>query len=154
MKIASWEDYKIIKASNGLKLEKWKNIKLLRPDPIIIWNDEKISKDECDAFYHRSNTGGGYWENINSVPSQWKVSYKNLTFNRLIWRYSIIFFFVGYFEKKLLYVVKKKLIYQTKQISEDINIFLFEKVISEYKNIKLNKVGDIFNKIQSVFSLC
>ena len=81
MKIASWEDYKIIKASNGLKLEKWKNIKLLRPDPIIIWNDEKISKDECDAFYHRSNTGGGYWENINSVPSQWEVSYKNLTFN-------------------------------------------------------------------------
>lgn len=81
MKIASWEDYKIIKASNGLKLEKWNNIKLLRPDPIIIWNDEKINKDECDAFYHRSNTGGGYWENINSVPSQWKVSYKNLTFN-------------------------------------------------------------------------
>lgn len=81
MKIASWEDYKIIKASNGLKLEKWNNIKLLRPDPIIIWNDGKINKDECDAFYHRSNTGGGYWENINSVPSQWKVSYKNLTFN-------------------------------------------------------------------------
>ena len=81
MKIASWEDYKIIKASNGLKLEKWNNIKLLRPDPIIIWNDRKINKDECDAFYHRSNTGGGYWENINSVPSQWKVSYKNLTFN-------------------------------------------------------------------------
>ncbi len=81
MKIASWEDYKIIKASNGLKLEKWNNIKLLRPDPIIIWNDEKINKVECDAFYHRSNTGGGYWENINSVPSQWKVSYKNLTFN-------------------------------------------------------------------------
>ncbi len=81
MKIASWEDYKIIKASNGLKLEKWKNIKLLRPDPIIIWNDEKITKDECDAFYHRSNTGGGYWENVNSVPSQWQVGYKNLTFN-------------------------------------------------------------------------
>ena len=58
------------------------------------------------------------------------IGYKNLTFNRLIWRYSIIFFFVGYLEKKLLYVVKKKLIYQTKQISEDINIFLFEKVIS------------------------
>lgn len=75
------------------------------------------------------------------------IGYKNLTFNRLIWRYSIIFFFVGYLEKKLLYVVKKKLIYQTKQISEDINIFLFEKVISEYKNIKLNKVGDIFSRI-------
>ena len=30
------------------------------------------------------------------------IGYKNLTFNRLIWRYSIIFFFVGYFEKKLL----------------------------------------------------
>ena len=90
MKIASWEDYKIIKASNGLKLEKWNNIKLLRPDPIIIWNDEKINKVECDAFYHRSNTGGGYWENINSVPSQWKVSYKTLTSLLLFFIVSII----------------------------------------------------------------
>lgn len=75
------DDYKIIKASNGEKLETWKNIKLLRPDPVVIWSNEKINEKEADAVYHRSNTGGGYWENLNNVPDRWTVKYKELTFN-------------------------------------------------------------------------
>lgn len=81
MLVSKWDDYKIIKASDGQKLESWKGIKLLRPDPIVIWNVGKISENECDAFYHRSSSGGGYWENINDIPSSWQISYKNLTFN-------------------------------------------------------------------------
>lgn len=75
------DDYKIIKASNGEKLETWKNIKLLRPDPVVIWSSEKIKDSEADAVYHRSTTGGGYWENIKNIPDRWTVKYKNLTFN-------------------------------------------------------------------------
>ena len=82
MKVSySWEDYKIIKASNGLKLEKWKDITLLRPDPIVIWNNGNLKNEKYDAVYHRSSSGGGYWENINNIPSSWQVKYKNLTFN-------------------------------------------------------------------------
>ena len=82
MKVSySWEDYKIIKASNGLKLEKWKDITLLRPDPIVIWNNGNLKNAKYDAIYHRSSSGGGYWENINNIPSSWQVKYKNLTFN-------------------------------------------------------------------------
>ncbi|MDD5865372.1 MAG: class I SAM-dependent methyltransferase [bacterium] len=82
MKVSySWEDYKIIKASNGLKLEKWKDITLLRPDPIVIWNNGNLKNEKYDAIYHRSSSGGGYWENINNIPSLWQVKYKNLTFN-------------------------------------------------------------------------
>ena len=82
MKVSySWEDYKIIKASNGLKLEKWKDITLLRPDPIVIWNNGNLKNEKYDAVYHRSSSGGGYWENINNIPSSWHVKYKNLTFN-------------------------------------------------------------------------
>lgn len=82
MKVSySWEDYKIIKASNGLKLEKWKDITLLRPDPIVIWNNGNLKNEIYDAIYHRSSSGGGYWENINNIPSSWQVNYKNLTFN-------------------------------------------------------------------------
>lgn len=82
MKVSySWEDYKIIKASNGLKLEKWKDITLLRPDPIVIWNNGNLKNEKYDAIYHRSSSGGGYWENINNIPSSWQVKYKNLTFN-------------------------------------------------------------------------
>ena len=77
----SWEDYKIIKASNGLKLEKWKDITLLRPDPIVIWNNGNLKNEKYDAIYHRSSSGGGYWDNINNIPSSWQVKYKNLTFN-------------------------------------------------------------------------
>ena len=81
MLISNWKDYKIIKASNGEKLEKWNNIKLLRPDPIVMWDLGKISENECDAVYYRSNTGGGYWKNINNIPSYWQIKYKDLIFN-------------------------------------------------------------------------
>lgn len=81
MLISNWKDYKIIKASNGEKLEKWNNIKLLRPDPIVMWNLGKINENECDAVYYRSNTGGGYWKNINNIPSYWQIKYKDLIFN-------------------------------------------------------------------------
>jgi len=74
-------DYKLIKASNGQKLEQWGNVTLLRPDPVIIWHDTKIDKNEADAVYYRSNTGGGHWENLKMVPERWTVNYKNLTFN-------------------------------------------------------------------------
>ena len=78
---SNWQDYKIIKASNGQKLEKWNNIKLLRPDPIVMWNIGDILENECDAVYYRSNTGGGYWKNIKSIPAYWQIKYNDLVFN-------------------------------------------------------------------------
>lgn len=32
-----WKDYEIIATGDGLKLERWKDIYLLRPDPQVIW---------------------------------------------------------------------------------------------------------------------
>lgn len=75
------KDYELLKVDRGMKLERWGSIKLLRPDPVVIWSTNSIKENEADAVYHRSNTGGGYWENINNVPPRWTVSYKNLTFN-------------------------------------------------------------------------
>lgn len=79
-----WEDYELIDASSGMKLERWNNIYLLRPDPQIIWDSyDLLTKyhDKISAVYYRSNKGGGYWDNLRSVPSSWNVKYKNLTFN-------------------------------------------------------------------------
>ena len=75
------KDYEIIKTSKGQKLERWGNITLLRPDPTIIWGSEDIDKNLADAYYIRSNTGGGYWQNNKNIPARWTVNYKNLTFN-------------------------------------------------------------------------
>lgn len=77
-----WKDYEILDASNGEKLERWKDVVLLRPDPQIIW-DNGVLKDKyrnIDAIYHRSNKGGGYWESVEKLPKAWKVKYKDLTF--------------------------------------------------------------------------
>lgn len=74
-------DYQILKASNKEKLEMWGNIKLLRPDPVIIWNDENINPSEADAYYTRSKSGGGSWQFKTSIPESWQVRYQNLVFN-------------------------------------------------------------------------
>ena len=71
-------DYEIIDASDGMKYERWNNVYLLRPDPLVIWKkDIKINK--LDATYIRSNKGGGYWDNNNL--NTFEVSYRDLKFN-------------------------------------------------------------------------
>ncbi len=78
-----WKDYECIDTANGEKLERWGDIILCRPDPQVIW-DEKASPamwKKAHAHYHRSSSGGGQWEYKSSIPEQWTVKYKNLTFN-------------------------------------------------------------------------
>lgn len=77
---SEWKDYKILKASKGEKLEDWNGTLLLRPDPVVTWNMGDFSEYKISAKYHRSNTGGGYWENILNTKDSWVVSYKNLKF--------------------------------------------------------------------------
>ncbi|MBE6739974.1 MAG: methyltransferase domain-containing protein [Ruminococcaceae bacterium] len=75
-------DYELIDAEGGERLERWKDIILIRPDPQVIWNGERKDKRWYDAhaIYHRSNSGGGYWEPLKKVPDVWSVDYRNLTF--------------------------------------------------------------------------
>ena len=79
-----WKDYELIDASCGEKYERWGNIYLLRPDPQVAWDNGNLRETyhgKIDAVYHRSNTGGGHWENLRNVPAAWTINYKNLTFN-------------------------------------------------------------------------
>ena len=77
-----WKDYELIDCSDGEKLERWGNIVLVRPDPQVIWNgNRKDSRwNNAHAIYHRSNSGGGYWEKLKAVPDVWSVQYEELTF--------------------------------------------------------------------------
>lgn len=84
MKIAeNWKDYEILDMSNGIKIEKWNNVILSRPDPQIVWKkdiDDKLI-NSVHAIYHRSKSGGGSWEYKKKVNDRWTVKYKDLTFN-------------------------------------------------------------------------
>lgn len=83
MKVSKeWKDYVVIATGDGEKLEKWANVKLLRPDPQVIWHSKKDLKKEqnLNAHYIRESTGGGHWNILKPMPEEWKISYKNLTF--------------------------------------------------------------------------
>ena len=78
-----WKDYEILDMADGMKLERWGNVVLTRPDPQIVWKDRSFKKlwNETFAIYERSSSGGGVWNYKKVVPKQWTVKYKNLTFN-------------------------------------------------------------------------
>lgn len=77
-----WKDYEVIDTTGGEKLERWGEYHLIRPDPQVIWNTDKIDSrwKHINGHYHRSNKGGGEWEFFN-LPKQWTIGYRNLTFN-------------------------------------------------------------------------
>lgn len=82
MRVAKWNDYELIDASAGERLERWGNVILIRPDPQIIWNTPKKNPlwHSANARYLRSSSGGGSWQMLKTVPPMWKIRYKDLTF--------------------------------------------------------------------------
>ncbi len=74
-----WKDYECLSAGNGEKLERWGNVILRRPDPQAMWVTNG-NWDNCDAFYHRSKKGGGYWEFNKKLKESWIINYKDLKF--------------------------------------------------------------------------
>ena len=73
----NWEDFEVIYAGGGAKYERWGDIYLDRPDPQAVW--PKLSEwPKPHALYNRSQTGGGSWTRIKSMPSNWNITYDSL----------------------------------------------------------------------------
>ncbi len=78
-----WKDYELIDAGEEEKLERWGKYILRRPDPQAIWRRNPGLKkiwENPDMFYHRSQKGGGSWENIKRIPESWQIQYQNMKF--------------------------------------------------------------------------
>ena len=83
MRIAeNWKDYTILATGDGYKLERWKDVVLLRPDPQVIWQAQRdlFACPDINAVYRRSDKGGGAWEFRKPMPEEWTVGYGDLTF--------------------------------------------------------------------------
>ncbi len=77
-----WQDYRILDAGDGEKLEQWGEFLLRRPDPQVLWpwTGSEALRNQVHAHYHRSDRGGGTWEMLRPVPSHWNVAYAAYTF--------------------------------------------------------------------------
>ena len=80
--VEGFKDYELIDADSGERLERWGDIILIRPDPQVIWSGKRADSRwrNPHAIYHRSNSGGGYWETVKKVPDVWSINYNDLTF--------------------------------------------------------------------------
>lgn len=76
----NWADYELLDTSDGERLERWGKYILIRPDPQIIWKNQKKHPmwNKADGIYRRSSSGGGAWIK-NNLPEQWNINYMNLT---------------------------------------------------------------------------
>ena len=81
----NWEDYALLDASDGNRLERWGKYILIRPDPQAIWSNRNSNLwNKADAIYKRSSSGGGYWDfkhNPKKLPDKWIIDYKPLDLN-------------------------------------------------------------------------
>ncbi|MBO6264100.1 MAG: class I SAM-dependent methyltransferase [Clostridia bacterium] len=77
-----WKDYSVIATGDGYKLERWGEVVLLRPDPQVIWKaqTDMSAYKSLNAKYLRSESGGGEWQYLKKMPSDWVISYGELKF--------------------------------------------------------------------------
>ncbi len=80
--VTDFPDYELIDATDGERLERWGEYLLIRPDPQVIWSGARkdVRWQAAHAVYHRSNSGGGYWEQLQYVPDVWAVHFGDLSF--------------------------------------------------------------------------
>lgn len=74
-----WEDFALLDAGDGMKLERWGEWTLARPDPQALWPRASEWK-QWHAWYHRSPEGGGAWQKRTSLPDEWTVAWQGLRF--------------------------------------------------------------------------
>ena len=82
MRVADgWQEYELLDATEGFRLERWGKAVLQRPDPQVLWGAEKKAAawQKVDAVYHRSEKGGGAWEYHKKLPERWSIAYRDLT---------------------------------------------------------------------------
>jgi 23S rRNA (cytosine1962-C5)-methyltransferase len=91
-----WRDYELLDCGDGMKHERWGDVRLVRPDPQVIWPRTAArskrpsgeaprsaeaasgSWNNWDGYYHRSEEGGGKWEFRRPLADHWTVAYQPL----------------------------------------------------------------------------
>ncbi len=83
---SDFNDYELLDTSDGERLERWKDILLIRPDPQVLWKNVRRHPlwTKANAHYHRSTKGGGSWEirhlDDDLLNKGWRIDRKKMAF--------------------------------------------------------------------------
>src|SRR3989338_8735786 len=79
--IASFDDYALLDSGEGEKCERFGDIIVLRPDPLILWPkaDENGAWKDAHAIYTREGEEGT-WVFPRPLPSLWQIGHQDLQF--------------------------------------------------------------------------
>ena len=80
-----WKDYELLDSGQGMKLERFGEYVLSRPEPKALW-DKELSEGEWNALTHTRFTPGagfgktgkedsGTWDRLRKMPDQWWIRY-------------------------------------------------------------------------------
>lgn len=83
--VSGWDDYELIDAGGGKKLERWGSIITIRPEVQAYFRSGKPF-DEWSKMAHWEFIGkggqSGTWKSLkNKAPREWTINYKKLSFN-------------------------------------------------------------------------
>jgi len=81
LKTRKQKDYELLDAGEGLKLERYGDYTMIRPDPEALWHkgqDKDIWNKADLEFVRKGNRT--HWINNSNVPNNWNISFGNFTF--------------------------------------------------------------------------
>jgi 23S rRNA (cytosine1962-C5)-methyltransferase len=88
----SWDQYELIDAGGGKKLERWGNVITIRPEVQAYFKSE-LPFNEWNKMAHwefiPSSSQSGKWKCLKKgSPSEWKISYKRMQFHLQITQFK------------------------------------------------------------------
>ena len=76
-----WADWGLVDCGNGQKLERYGDIRVVRPEPQAMWASARDDWDPDATFVPGPDEeGGGRWVQHRPVPRQWELSRGNVRF--------------------------------------------------------------------------
>ena len=89
-----WVDWGLIDSGNGQKLERYGEVRVVRPEPQAMWAPAQENWDADATFIPGSDEeGGGRWVQDRPVPRQWELTRGNVRFDASLTPFRHLGFF-------------------------------------------------------------
>ncbi|MSQ79526.1 MAG: oxidoreductase [Flavobacteriaceae bacterium] len=81
---AHWKDYELLDCGNFMKLERFGQYVLIRPEPQAVWEPVMNTKEwqqQAHAEFMQKGSYSGEWKQLKPTNKNWEIAYKNAGMN-------------------------------------------------------------------------